>query len=321
VSVAPVAPDAAKPSRDGTPASVTAIVPTLADTQRGESLLRAVARLRGAASVADLTVAVVVNGNRSDAGVVRSLEQPGVVILRVAEASLPGALLAGRRSVASDYFCFLDDDDEYLPDAIDRRIAVLEDLPGCAMVTTNGYRCRDGVDTTVLSNLASVPEDPISALFRENWLPSCAGLFRTAAVSAELFEEPHAYLEWTWLAFRIASRGLDVAVLDAPTFRIHDSASSLSKSPAYRSSHIALYRRMLAMAVRTDIREAIRRRLASALSAESVARLDENRLAEAWKLHLEALACPGGWRRGSQTLRLVGASIGRLASSSSAGPS
>jgi hypothetical protein len=301
------------------PASVTAIVATLADAKRGPALMRAIDSLRAASRLADLTVTVVVNGNRFDAGVVRSLEQPRVVVERVAEASLPAALLAGRRSVTSDYFCFLDDDDEYLADAIDRRVAALKDRPECAMVTTNGYRHQHGVDAVALSQLASVPGDPLAALFRENWLPSCAGLFRTDAIGVDLFEEPQAYLEWTWLAFRIATRGLPVAVLDAPTFRIHDSASSLSKSAAYRSSHVVLCRRMLAIVDRSDIRASIQRRLVAALSAESVARLDEDRLADAWKLHLQALACPGGWRRGSQTLRLLAASIARLAAPSSPG--
>jgi hypothetical protein len=302
---------------DDPPASVTAIVPTLADERRRESLLRAIDSLRAAARHARLTITAVVNGDRFDSGVLDSVLQRDVTILQVPEPSLPGALLAGRRSVTSDYFCFLDDDDEYLPSAIDRRIAALDRRPDCAMVTTNGYRRLAGADSMALSQMDSIPSDPLSALFRENWLPSCAGLFRSAAIGVELFGEPHAYLEWTWLAYRIASRGLAIAVLDEPTFRIHDSASSLSKSGAYRSSHIALYRRMLDTATRGDIRGSIRRRLASALSSESAARLEENRLAEAWKLHCKALACPGGWRRGSQTLRLVAASIARLAVQSS----
>jgi hypothetical protein len=302
-------------------ASVAAIVPTLADAPRRESLLRAVDSLRAAARNSRLTITAVVNGSRFDSAVLDSLARRDVTILRVPEPSLPGALLAGRRSVDAEYFCFLDDDDEYLPSAIDARVAVMTDRPECAMVTTNGYRHVDAADSMALSQMSSIPADPLAALFRENWLPSCAGLFRSEAIPVDLFEEPHAYLEWTWLAFRIASRGSAIAVLDEPTFRIHDSASSLSKSAAYRSSHIALYRRMLGMAERSDIRESIRGRLASALSAESVARLAENRLAEAWKLHCEALACPGGWRRGSQTLRLVVASIARLAAPSSAGRS
>jgi hypothetical protein len=48
---------------------------------------------------------------------------------------------------------------------------------------------------------------------------------------------------------------------------------------------------------------------------ESVTRLREGDLRAAWQSHVEALALPGGWRYGSQTLRLTKASLNRLVAS------
>jgi Glycosyl transferase family 2 len=294
-------------------ASVTAIVPTLAHAARRVSLLRAVDTLHAATRNTRLTITAVVNGNQYVPEILAQLAGRGVRILHVAEASLPAALLAGRRSVETEFFCFLDDDDEYLPEAIDLRLEVMIGDRRAALVTTNGWRCVSGHDSLALERLGNVAEDPLAALFRENWLPSCAGLYRSAAVGVDLFEQPQPYLEWTWQAFRIALAGHRVAVLDRPTFRIHESASSLSKSKAYRASHIALYRRMLAQELRPDIRRVVRGCLATALSSESVALLKEGRISGAWKRHVQAMAFPGGWRRGSQTLRLVAATLGKVA--------
>jgi hypothetical protein len=291
--------------------AVTAIVPTLADRPRHASLLRAIGSLRDAALDTPLTVTAVVNGHRYAPEVLADLTKASVNVVRIEEASLPAALRAGRRSVQTAFFCFLDDDDEYLPAAIDRRMQALAGAPECALVATNGFRHDGHDDRRALDFLASVPTDPLAALFDENWLPSCGALFRSEAVGAEFFDDPHAYLEWTWLAFRLASSGRRVAVLDEPTFRIHDSPSSLSKSPAYIASHASLYRRMLELPVPLNVRRTIEQRLAIALSRTSLHHLERDELSAAWRCHVATLRTPGGWRYCSQTLRLVAASLRR----------
>ncbi|HEY1327969.1 MAG TPA: glycosyltransferase family 2 protein [Casimicrobiaceae bacterium] len=294
--------------------SVTAIIPTLADRAREQSLLRAIASLEAAAVGTPLSILVVVNGSRRDPAVLASVKSLGVEVVSIPEASLPAALLAGRREVDTAYFCFLDDDDEYLPGAIDARVDALRRQADAALVITNGYGCTDGVDEPWLNHIGEVERDPLLALFQENWLPSCGALFRSSAVGVDLFEEPQPYREWTWLAFRIALAGKRVAVLDRPTFRVHDSAASLSKSTAY-AMRTDLYRRMLCEPVPAEVRSLLRKRLAKALGMESVTRLREGNLRAAWQSHVEALALPGGWRYGSQTLRLTKASLNRLVAS------
>ena len=138
-------------------------------------------------------------------------------------------LFEGRKAVQSPYFCFLDDDDEYLAGAIDRRVEVMID-GRLDVVASNGYRHSNGTDVPAFERLGEVQQDPLKALMTENWLASCGGLFRTESVGPEFFEDMHYPMEWTWLAFRLAVAQMRIGVIDEPTYRIFDSPVSASKS-------------------------------------------------------------------------------------------
>lgn len=292
-------------------ARITAIVPTLAEAARHRSLARAVESLRAATERPEaLEIIVVVNGNRWDPTVLTWLDTEPLEVIRIPEGSLPLAQLTGRRHVSAPFFCFLDDDDEYLPGALDLRLDVLEREPGAALVTTNGWRRIGADDHRVLSGLSGVARDPLAALFEENWLASCGALFRTEAVGVELFEDVQAFLEWTWIAFRISVSGKKVAVLDAPTYRIHDTPGSASKSPRYLASELSLFERMLAMSDRPDIQSVIRKRIQNHWSMRSVEHLRAGDVRGAWRDFRHVLGQPRPWRYASQFVRLMLASMG-----------
>lgn len=293
-----------------TPAEVTVIIPTLATRERQESLLRALDSLASADRQRPIQILVVVNGNRYHAPLLEALPRPGVELLRIQEASLPAAILAGRKAVRTRYFCFLDDDDLYLPDAIALRVAAIETSPAADLVVTNGLRRSGNQEQPALSLLGQVEADPQLALFQENWLASCGALYRTASVPVEFFEQPQPYLEWTWLAFRLTCATCRIRVLDVPTFVINDTPGSASKSATYIESHVTLYRRMLALGQRPDVRQLLQARLAAAYHAIADQHLHSRHLATAWTNHLRSLACRGGWRYASFSRRLVLATLG-----------
>jgi glycosyltransferase involved in cell wall biosynthesis len=287
-------------------ASVNAIIPTLAERRRWDALRRAIASLRASTAAVDrVEIIVVVNGARWDPEVVSWLETQPVRLVRVAEGSAPLAQLVGRQHVTAPCFCFLDDDDEYLPGAIDIRCEVLERDPAVDLVVTNGWRCSGAREAPVFQRLESVERDPLSALFDENWLASCGALFRTDRVGVEFFENYHPYLEWTWLAFRLASAGRRVAAVDVPTFRIHDTPGSASKSSSYAESERALYERMLSLATRDDVCSLLRDRIQNQWSMRSIEKLGRGDVRGAWVDYRRVLAYPGAWRYGSQFVRLV----------------
>ncbi len=101
---------------------ITMVIPTTCYANRRESLLRAVATAR-AASNQLIVVLAVVNGSRVDADTLTALSEQPVQVDRQQEGSLPIALARGRSLVQTPFFGFLDDDDELLPGALDRRLA------------------------------------------------------------------------------------------------------------------------------------------------------------------------------------------------------
>jgi hypothetical protein len=278
------------------PTMVTVVIPTLASRDRADQLVRAVASVR-ASSRSPVHIAAVVNGDRSDERVLEWIgQQPDVQCVRLERGSAPLARLCGRELVRTEFFSFLDDDDEYLPDATDLKLDVLRRRPRAALVVANGFYQQAGTQRTMYDLMMDVTADPLVALFRENWLNDCNALFRSSAVPVDYFQQTHDYCEWTWIAYRLALDAKEVAILDAPAFRCHDSPASLSKSAAYRSALIPLFERMLALSPPRPVARLIRRRIASAhhaFSSDALARGD--RLA-AWRAHLSSLATPGGWR-------------------------
>lgn len=277
-------------------AKVTAIVPTLAERTRREGILAAIASLRGS-SVDPVAILLVVNGSRFDPETLSILQAvDDVQIVQTEIGSLPHAIHVGRGLVQTPYFCFLDDDDEYLPGAIDRRIRMLEEDPSLSLVVTNGYRRTSSTETRALRPLDNVSRDPLRALFAGNWLASCGGLFRSDQVGEPYFRAMNPYAEWTWLAYCLSLDGLRVGAIDEPTFRINDTAGSASKSDAYRMAFFGLFQRMLDRHPPTDVQTMIRRRLADhSHDVADFERLRGNRR-EAWRYHIASLRSGHGWR-------------------------
>jgi hypothetical protein len=296
--------------------NATTIIATLARAERAPSLRRAIASVLDT-NASMPTVIVVVNGAVFDPQLVLELEnRQDVRVLRVAQPSLANAILEGRAAVQTAFFGFLDDDDEYLPSAIDLRLKKFADNPDADFVVTNGFRRSGGRQTKAAQFLGSVEMDPLASLFRENWLASCNCLFRTESVPLALFEDNHDYMEWTWLAFRLVSAGLKVRVIDEPTFVINDTPTSASKSPACLESTISLYQRLLARPQRPDIKATLKRRLSTAYHCLSDHQMEQGPLSQAWRHHFRSLVEPGGWRYLTFSARLLAASVGLRASRS-----
>ena len=275
---------------------VTAIICTMAEQKRLSSLLHAIDSLQSATS-SPLQITVVVNGQRRSPEVMAALEKiPSIKIISLTVASLTASRLAGRQSVDTPYYCFLDDDDEYLPKAIDLRLEPMLKNDLIDFVISNGYRHTSEKDKICLHNLEQASSAPFHALYKENWLTSCGFLFRSDSIGVDYFEDLHAYVEWTWLAFKLCLHQKKGVVVDVPTFRIHDTPDSASKSSAYGDAIHTLYLRMLERQPPADIAKIIRQRMGANLHSKADASRRKGLLSEAWQLHLRSLLCPGGLR-------------------------
>jgi hypothetical protein len=293
---------------------ITIVIPTTCSADRRESLLRAVQSAH-AASCQPIAVLVVVNGNRVDADTLGELNEQPVQVDRQQEGSLPKALARGRSLVQTPFFGFLDDDDELLSGALDRRLALMLADSRLGLVVSNGYRELEGKRSSAVSSLEGVDREPLRQLLANNWLASCAGLYRTSMVSAAYFERLHAFAEWTWLGYRLCLAGTQVGVVQEHGFVVHDTPGSLSKSADYHRSYVALFDRMLAENPPLWARKALLVKRCSVLHDLSVKALQNGELAMSWQLHLRSLGSPHGWRYLPYTRHLVSRALGFAKSS------
>ena len=274
-------------------ASITVIIPTMATASRRASLLNAI-HSAGEQSGARTKILVVANGHRFDPvlfAVLRSRQDIQVATLAVAD--LPGALFAGRQLVDTEFFCFLDDDDEILPNGLAIRLRALTERPEVAFVATNGYYRSNGEDQIGMSNADVVSADPLLAMTDRCWLASCGGLYRTSLIDVRSFAGVPPFLEWTYLGLKLASTRR-MFFLDELTFRVHDSEDSLSDGVDYRAGSIAALQAALDLSLPRQVTHRLRIRLSAAHHVLAGDYLSGNKLRLAWAHHLASLAQPGG---------------------------
>lgn len=248
---------------------------------------------------------VLVNGQRFDPDLLSALraDQRLRVIYETA-GSLPRALMLGREAVRGEYFGFLDDDDEYLPGSLSLRRRYLDANVDVDVVVCNGWRLTDGADVPFVSSFAQAVENPLMAMTRTNWLASCGGLYRTRAVDVGYFDERFKYLEWTLLGFKLAaSRRL--GFIDTPTFRIHDTPNSLSKSMGYQSGFAVVMAEILRLNLPAEVRRRVLTKLGDAHHSLSDLHRLRGEWGAAWRHHLISLRLPGGLGYLSYTRRLL----------------
>jgi glycosyltransferase involved in cell wall biosynthesis len=275
---------------------VTVIIPTAAAYCRFASLKNAIDSIFRAASK-DVSIIVAVNGNKQSPAVIKMLESFDRVRIEYFDfSSAPLACLEGVRLVSTPYYCFLDDDDEYLPNAIDDRLKKISSNDHIDFVVTNGYRNVAGIDSIYLTEIDSIASDPMKALFHQNWLASCGVLFRTDRIGPEYFENPHPYVEWTWLAFNLIMSGRNIAVINRPTYRINETSASVSKSAEYFVSIYGLYKRMLQCSPHPQTVRLINGRLADWFHSDAEQKWQQGRMLAAWRSHFQSLKFMGGLR-------------------------
>ncbi len=272
--------------------SVTVVIPSTCS--RRDELRRAIESVVDQVTD-DGAIVVVANGPRVDEAtlaVARRFARTRVE--RLAEANVAKAQRVGRSLVDTEFFCFLDDDDEFLPGALAMRVAALREQPDVDVLIANGYGCADGVDRLRLDHLARAARDPLRGLVAENWMASCGGTYRTNSVSIDYFDGETQHYEWTLIAYRLALTRR-IAFLDVPTFRVHlDSPGSVSKSRHFREAEVAVLNKILAMDLPSDVRRALRGKLGRAHHGLAALHLSEGQHASALRHHLGSLVAPGG---------------------------
>jgi len=288
------------------PATVSVLIATLASSERAPYLLRALASLRCQGRVSARPI-VIVNGDSADPALVRELERnPDTTLLRRAEPSLPRALAAGCRSVDTEYFAQLDDDDELVPAALEVRLQRMTRADRPDAVISNGIIRNGSHERFSIPDAAAVERDPVAAMLESNWLLPGSALFRAEAVGEDIFAGTPPFLEWTYIGLLLASRHR-IALLPEPTVVHYEGhAFSMDRSRDCALGRPLAFAAMLQLDLPPAVKQRLRRKRGAAWhTASDVARLAGDPGA-AWSAHLRSLAAPGGWRYATYTRYLLG---------------
>lgn len=272
--------------------TISVIIPTTCDAKREKLLRRAISSTLGREGVS-VQLVVVVNGSRVDEGVLQSL--PGFAsIIRLDEGNVSKARFEGLKASTGDYFCFLDDDDEFLPGALAHRLSLFSD-PYVDCVVTNGY-VND--DTRLVPELVAklANKDPAAAFLLQNWFASPGSMFKRGAVGYELFDMEHRYFEWTLLFFKMIAARHQIKYDDTPTYRVwQNSPESASGSHEHRIAFAGVLGEILKLPLDDKLLPELRRKHQNALNFKSQMHLERRQRLEAWRSHLSCLSA-GGWR-------------------------
>lgn len=283
---------------------ITVVMATGCTAQRAATIKRALDSLRAQSGVR-VQPLLIVNGQRYSPPLLESLKaDPWLRVHYEEQGGYARALGIGRSLVSSEFFSFLDDDDEYLPDTLALRVGPLLQDPGVAVVIANGQRREGERDVAVYEHLPHGVSEATEQFLRQNWLASCGGLFRSASVGVDVFDGLISYFEWTLIGLRLLLARKNLAFIDRPVFRIHPTPESLSRSSAYEAAGCDFLERLLKLPLPTALRARVRGKLAVAYNTRSLVHLRSGELVPAWRWHLRTLTAPGGWRYLPYTLRL-----------------
>lgn len=296
----PLVDASASPALSGvaSPPRVTVVIPTSCRSSRSRLLLGAVQSVAAQRGVA-FDLLVVANGPDVDPDVLTAVSEiPQVGIVRLAQGNVSFARLAGMMTSSSDYFCFLDDDDELLPDALRKRVAYLDQHPEADFLVTDGIvrganvvrrSFRDGM-------VEAIRADPEAAFLLRNWFHSPSPTFRRRTIGSELFSSGLRHFEWTWLLLNLLTQNKRVAVLGEETFvKREDLSDSVSKSEEYLLAMPSFLQKAKRLPLSAQMRHGIQRKLAAACHACAEHYLRKDELANALRWHVVSLRA-GGWR-------------------------
>lgn len=272
------------------------IISTTAQKSRTKSLLKAIETVTTEQLHPAIPI-IVVNGSIYDPNLLEALKsRPDIRFFYREEGNLPKARHFGRQMVETEFFGFLDDDDEYLPNTLHKTEAVLSDDANIDVLVSNGYRVTAENKELFIPNIEAVKADPTASLMQENWLSNCGGLYRSRTIGTEFFDPELKNLEWTYTALvLVTSRQL--AFSNDPTFAYYETPGSLSRSPEYIENLPSTIEQLMALDLPRKLRHQLCVKLCAAYHHLSHTHRENRDLNASWKYHLRSISYPIGFFR------------------------
>ncbi|WP_196774752.1 glycosyltransferase [Alteromonas mediterranea] len=285
----------------------TIIIPSACRTERKDCILKAINSVIDSA-YCNPRVVFVANGPNVDTELLAYIAKLDRVETKYLKTpSAPNAVMYGvENCVHTKYFGFLDDDDYFLPNAISNRQVALEAQPlydvaiGQALRSTQGNLSRHMSD----KQIESCGRDPFEVIFRQkiNWMTSSAGLYRASSIGVSYFKENISYFEWTYLAAKMLTSGVNFLFLNEPDHIILDDDAegkslSLSKTQKYAQYESAFMRAIKELPLNKEQRKMVAAKEADHFHDLAEKMRKSGRGKEALVHHLRSLRSPQGFMR------------------------
>jgi len=270
---------------------ISVVIATTAETTRETQINAAISSILNQQNCL-FCIIVVINGTMFSSTVRQSFEiNKNLQTHYLTEGSFPKALAYARSIITTEYFCFLDDDDELLPNSLASRCKILDENALADVVVGSGFKkFNENMEIETHPNITSYQECPLEVLYRPmgNWLASCAGMYRTSAIPQEYFDDYAVYAEWTYIAFKLALQK-NVIFINELCYRVKVTPSSLSSNEKYLWGQYALVDKVLALPLPRWAKKlsAIKKREVEHDLAERF--LIDNKIGKAWAFHLKSL--------------------------------
>lgn len=275
--------------------SILVIIPTLATTERGDYLHRAIDSVVSQREVRAIPL-VVANGPDCDPSILESLcHNNKIRFVYMNEASMPKALLKGREIVDTPFYSELDDDDILLPDALKIRLNIMQHEPDTDVVVTSGFISNGNKTTVNIVDFSEFQSNPLQMSVNTSWLLCGSALFRTDTVTQDYFEGMPKFLEWTYLAVRL-SLSTTISFVNTPTIvhYMHHSFSVWDSRECKISQPDAL-RRIMQLELPDETKHHFEMALAAANCCAFIIYSKDHEYRFAWSLLKECVKSKYGW--------------------------
>jgi glycosyltransferase involved in cell wall biosynthesis len=286
---------------------ITVIIPTSCESSRADFLNRSIKSIETQQGV-QVEILLVCNGNKQDEDLINALNAIHTLkIVRLEEGNVSKARYEGLRNSNGEYFCFLDDDDEFLEGSLSRRLEIFQSNPAYDVVVTNGLLHTAEGDEQLVSNtiVSKINSNPSMTFLEQNWFASPASMYKKSTVGLDVFNFQFKYFEWTYLFFSLISLKCSFIFDKTLTYRKYeDHPLSVSKTIEYYLAYPDFLQTLKQLDLNKDVIASIHTKYIAALNSKSNILRQQRKYLEAWKAHLLCLA-NGGFKYISYTRHLL----------------
>lgn len=173
---------------------------------------------------------VVIDDGSTDRTANIAERYPGVLVLRQAQRGAGAARNAGILATKGELIAFLDADDWWRPDKLERQVALLASRPDVGMAISEHVNVLADTSAFVTSKISTLTDDAVRSIFLHSFIGTPTVMLRRSVLEVVgLFDESLVCAEDENLWLRVALR-YPIALLPLPLTYVRIRNDSLSRN-------------------------------------------------------------------------------------------